>query len=349
MPSGPGFVGLSADAWSAANKETAYGTAVGPNGSMESFLFLSETLKANRPLIAVPNIAAAFLDVNQKFPGATVVDGDIEYACTYETFENLLLHCFGTINNAASGASGSFSRNFDLSTKGRWRSTTSPSLTLHVSRGIVGSGNTNPTVFSYSGCVVDAFQFSCGRDQPLKLRMTVFGRNETIAVSSQTPSFPTSPVINWTECVPTWGGTKIPVTEFSMTVRRNLDRDRIFAGDTFTNEPPMGQYECECTLTTEWDNENRVGTNTLRADYIAQTSRTLLFNFTSANAITGTSIKYNWQLSMPAAIISAFPPNVSGRGRVLVPMTFKGFDSDTTSFPHEVRLATTNARNFADN
>jgi hypothetical protein len=349
MPSGPGFVGLSADAWSAANKETTYGTAVGPSGASEFFLFLSETLKANRPLIPVPNITAAFLDVNQKFKGATVVDGDLEFACTYETMENLLLHCFGQITGAASGTSGSFSRNFDLTSKGRWRSATSPSLTVHVSRGIVGSGNTNPTVFSYSGCIVDSFQFSCGRDQPLKLRMTLFGRNEVIAVSSQAQVYPTSPVINFTQCTPTWGGTKIPITEFSLTVRRNIDRDRFFAGDLLTNEPPMGQYEVECTATTEWDNENRVGTTTMRADYIAQTARELALSFTSDNTIVGTSNFYNWNLSLPQAIIGAFPVNVAGRGRVLVPMTFKGWDSDVTAVPHEVRLFTRNARNFADN
>jgi len=349
MVAGAGLVGLSADTFIGVNKETVYGTGVGPSGATESFLFLSESLKSDRPLVPVPNISAAYLDVNQKFQGAQIVDGDVEVAVAYEGMENLLLHAFGELNNTSSGASGSFSRNFDLAKKGRWKSATSPSLSLHVSRGVVGSGATNPTLFSYSGILIDSFQFSCGRDQPLKLRLSLFGRSETLQVSSATPGFPTAPIANFTECTVTWGATVIPCTDFSVDSNRNLDRDRVFAGRTFAEEAPMGQYASRASMSSEWDGEKRVGTATMYADYLAQTPRELMFRFVSTNTIPGTSIKYQFVLSLPNAIIATYPANVQGRGRVLVPITFTGFDNDITSAPHDIRLASLNARSFLDN
>lgn len=349
MPAGAGLVGLSADAFLGYNKETTWGTLVGPNGSTESILFLSESLKADRPLVPVPNIAAAYLDVNQKFQGAQTVAGDIELACPYEGIENLLLHAFGEINNTAGGASGTFSRNFDLAKKGRWKSPTSSGLSIHVCRGVVGSGATNPTLFSYSGILVDQFQFSCGRDQPLKLRLSLFGKQETLQVTAQTGSFPTAPIANFTECIVTWGGTVIPCTEFAVNCNRNIDRDRVMAGRTFTEESPMGQYASGATMTSEWDNEKRVGSLTMYQDFQNQTPRELMFRFISTATIAGTSMKYIWQLSLPNAVIATFPANVQGRGRVLVPITFTGFDNDITTAPHDIRLAQQNARSFLDN
>jgi len=346
MVAGAGFVGLSGDTWMGINKETSYGTKVGPT-SAENFLFLSENLHAEKPVIPVPNIAAAFSDLAQVFSGATVVSGDIEVAVPYEGLENLLLHCMGT-SSAVSAGSGSFTNTMDLTSRGRFRSTTSPALTFHMSRGVVGSGATNPTVFSYEGCVIDSFTFSCGRDQPLKLKVTLFGQDETVAAYSGSTSFPTAPIANFTECQVTWGATAIPVTEFSVTCTRDIDKGRIFGGSTVTEEPPMAQYDVTGTMTTEWDNEKRVGTSTLRDDYQNKTPRTFVFKFFGPG-ISGTAKNYQFFIHLAQARISSFPVSVSGRGRVTVPVAFKGWDSDVTTAPHDLRLILQNARNFVDN
>ena len=295
----------------------------------------------------MPNISNAFLDVTQTFLGAQVISGDVELALTYQGLENLLLHCFGAVG-AASIGSGTFQNTFDLSSRGRFRSPTSTSLTMHLSRGVVGSGNVNPTVFSYLGCVVDNFQIACGRDQPGKLKVSFFGRDEVIAVYSGATSFPTAPIPNFTECQVTWGGTKIPCTDFTIQCSRNIDKDRFFAGDTKSNEPPMDQYEITANLTTEWDNEKRVGNATLQQDYVNRQSRLLEFAFLGPS-IAGTSQRYFAKFQLNAALISAFPVSVSGRGRVTVPIAFKGYDSDITTTPHELRLILQNTRNFIDN
>jgi hypothetical protein len=346
MPAGPGFVGLSGDTWSGVTKETAYGTQTGPTGA-ENFLFLSESLHSERPLVDVPNISAAFQEVTQTFLGAQVCSGDLELAMVYQGMENLLLHCFGATTPASIG-SGTFTNTFDLTSRGRFRSSTSPSLSIHVSRGVVGSGATNPTVFTYTGCVVDSFQITGGRDQPLKIRISIFGRDEVIAAYSGSTSFPTAPIPNFTECVGTWGGTKIPITDFTITCNRNIDKARFFAGDTKTNEPPMGQYQVTGSLTTEWDNEKRVGASTLQQDYVNKTTRVLELGFLGPG-IAGTAQRYMAKFQLNAALIATFPVSVSGRGRVTVPMTFRGYDSDVTTTPHELRLILQNARNFIDN
>lgn len=345
MVAGAGFVGLSSDSWLGINKETVYGTAAGPTSS-EDFLFLSETLKSETPLIPVPNISAAFQDVSQQFSGAKKVSGDVELAVPFQGLETLLLHCFGAVSTINS-ASGVYDSTFDLSSRGRFRSTTSPSLSFHVSRGVVGSGASNPTVFTYSGCVIDSFKFTCGRDQPLKLSASVFGRRETLAVYSGSTSFPTASIARFNQCLLTWANVKIPLVDFTIEVSRGIDKERFFAGDLYSNEPPMGQYAIKISATTEWDNEIRAGSTTLQADYDAKTARSLKFNFTSDDFITGTTA-YQFNLAAGNAIIETFAPNVTQRGRVLVPITWIGFDSDITTAPHGLRLTTKSGRNFSD-
>jgi hypothetical protein len=146
----------------------------------------------------------------------------------------------------------------------------------------------------------------------------------------------------------TWGASKIPCTEFSVTCTRNIDKGRIFGGSTVTDEPPMGQYDVTGTLTTEWDNEKRSSNATLQADYINKAARSLIFKFFGP-AISGTVKQYQFFISLVQARISSFPVSVSGRGRVTVPMAFKGWDSDVTTAPHDLRLVLQNARNFVDN
>ena len=146
MGSKAGLVGLSADSWMAWDKEPAWGVQIGPSASSEFALFLAENLTADRPQIPVPNIAQAYRDVTQIFPGAQVVSVEITVAVTYQGLENLFLHCFGEINNATVGTSGTYNRNFDLAKKGRFRNAQSKGLSLHLSRGVSGLGNTNPTV-----------------------------------------------------------------------------------------------------------------------------------------------------------------------------------------------------------
>jgi len=287
--------------------------------------------------------------VAQTYVGSEIVEGDIVLAMVYEGFENLLLHALGEVNNVSASTSGTFTRDMDLSDTGRYQNTNSPSLSVHISRGIVGSGVTDPTVFTYEGCVVDGFTLSTTRDGPLLFTLSFFGQTETIATSSVTPSYPTAPVANGTECVSWWGSTALPFTDFTLTVRRNIDRERFFLGSTQTFEPPMGQYTCECSCTTEWDNEIRAGSSTLRADFRARTNRQLRFNFTSTDLIASTVAQYyGFDLKMPAALITQFPPNVSGQGRVTVPCTFTAFDDDTSSLPHEVRISQTTDSTFTE-
>lgn len=347
--SGPGKVGLSADAWLAWDEETTYGTKVAVSSGSGFSLFTAESMRGQINIREVPNIAASHKDLAQTYVGSQIVEGDVTIAVPYDGISNLLLHALGEINDGQAWTSDSYLVNFDLADTGRYKNANSPSLTIHVSRGVVGSGVTIPSVFSYEGCVVDSFSFSCSRDGALLLTLTFFGQQETLATSSVTASFPTAPVANGTECTVTWGGTAIPVTDFTVTARRNIDRERFFLGSTQTYEPPMGQYQVEATVNTEWDNENRVGTATLRADYAAKTNHVLWFTFTSTDVIDGLDVtKYSFQINMPYALITQFPPNVTGQGRVLVPMTITGFDSSTISTPHEIRITAVIADTFEE-
>ncbi len=341
MPTLEGQVGLSADSYFAWDEESSYGSKVTHSNSSGFSLFQSESLRSQLNIAEVPNISGAHKNVNDTYLATEIVEGDVTLAYSYEGLEDLLLHAFGAVNNNALDDSGTYIRDFDLTSKGRYRHATSPSLSTHVNRGIVGSGNTDPTIFTYEGCVVDGFVLSMTRDGALNLQLTFFGQTETTAIiGSITPTYPTGPVANSTECSVTWGSAAIPVTDFTLTVRRNIDRDRFFFGTTQTAEPPMGQYEVTVSLTTEWDDENRVGSNSLQDDYRARTNRELLLLWTSTDLISGTIAQnYTCQLDMNQALITQFPPNISQRGRVLVPVTFGCYHDGSSSNQKEVRLS----------
>lgn len=342
-----GKVGLAANSWAAWDEETTYGTLVAVSGSSTFALFTAESMKGDLTVQSPPTISSAHSPVNLVYLGRQIVSGDVTWPVVYEGMEAILLHAFGSVS-VAGGTSGTFQKTFNLASAGRYANSNSPSLSLHLSRGIVGSGSTNPTVFSYAGCVVDAVQFSCSRDGPLLMRISFYGREESAATSSATVTLPTAPVANGTECMVTWGGVEIPVYDWTISMRRNIDRDRFPQGSTLSCEPPMGKYEVSAQITTEWDNEVRAGSTTLRADYAARTARALAFNFTSTDAITGTAQNYTFNLSMEKGVISAFAPNITGPGRVLVPMTITGYDDTTTSTVKELKLVTIGDNTYAE-
>ena len=143
-----------------------------------------ETLTATTAIESPPTITSAFRDVAQVYTGRQAVNGDLTFPFIYEGFETLLLHCFGSIDAQAGGSVKT--QTFNLSPTGRFRNSNSPSLSLHVSRGVVGSsGQTDPVVFTYNGCVVDAFSFSVGSPSgPLEFTVTLFGKTDAVATSS---------------------------------------------------------------------------------------------------------------------------------------------------------------------
>lgn len=346
---GVGLPGLSADSWIGVNEEVTYGTKVGPTSALFTS-FLDETLTDERPLLEAPVISQPHHDVNLVFPGVQRTRGTVTVPYVYEGLEEWLLHALGEINGGASGASGTYTRNFDLADKGRWKKSASPGLSIHVSRGIVGSGATLPTVFSYLGCVVDTIEFECKKDDVLRMKVGVISQQvDALATSSVSVVLPTAPPAIFNEMVVTWGAARVPCSRFKVMMKRNLDGDRAFSGDSIINEPPPTRYDVvQAEVDTEWDNEVRAGSVTLRADYLARTQRELKAAFTSTGNIGATAQKYVTEISLPVAIISGNFPNVKQTGRIPITLKFNGYDSTVGTAPHELRVYQKNARNFTD-
>lgn len=343
-----GKVGLSGDAFIGWDEETAYGTKVGPGAGTKFGLPSSDGLVPQVEVLDPPTIATPFSDVSLAFVGKQFVDGAVAFPLVYEGFEHLLLHAMGMVSATASPGSGTFGRNFDLTSNGRFRNTTSPSLTVHVSRGIVGSGSTQPYVFSFVGCAIDTMKVSCRKGEAAFIEFGVFGKNPSSAVSGQAATFPTAPVANFTECVVTWGGVEIPVGSFEVNMSRGIDKDRFFLGQVSTCEPPMSKYLITGNFETEWDNEIRAGGKTLVQDRDERNARTLKFAFTSTKLITGTTAQHwRFDVEVPNAIITTFD-NPIVPGRILATCNFKGYDSDLSTTPHELRIFQQALANYTD-
>ena len=43
--------------------------------------------------------------------------------------------------------------------------------------------------------------------------------------------------------VVTWGAARVPCSRFKVMMKRNLDGDRAFSGDSIINEPPPTRYD----------------------------------------------------------------------------------------------------------
>lgn len=350
-----GTVALANDAWAAWDKETTYGTEVTVGGASEFGLFISEGLADTRTPSEPPTITQAHRLVGQLYDGPIEIAGPIEFPIQYAGFENLLLHACGEINNAGAGSStGTFVRDYDLSPRGRYKvAAGSPSLSVHVSRGIAGSGQSNPSVWSFLGCVIDEFEFRQGGPfDHLAFIPTFLGQdNPTPLPESQTPSFDSSPVVNGTECTATWGGVEIFVSDFSIRVRRNHDRNRRRLGRRVIEEPPPGRYLIEGNFTTEWDGELRAGSPAVAMllDYRNRTPRELKFAYSSSTNIPTTSSPYLLDLVVPQCVMTSFPNFVRSEGRVTVNVNFRGYASSATTPPKEFRVHHQSGATFADN
>jgi hypothetical protein len=344
-----GKVGLSANAWFGWNEEATYGTALGPNSASDFALPISESILETTERLAPPTVTQAHNDINQVYQGLTRVEGSVQMAVPYEGLETLWLHALGEINSGAAASSGTFSRFMDLSAGGRYKHATSPSLTLHASRGIVGSGSSLPLVFSYYGSVIDTLKLSAERGGALLAEFGVFGKNFSVATSSVSPSYPTAPIANFTECAVTWGSVEIPVSRFEINIAKGIDRERYFLGQTDTCEPPMSKWQVTGSLETEWDNEVRAGSKTLRQDYADGTDRELKFSFTSRTLIPGTTGQYyELDLVLPAALLGQVSPPITRQGRVLLTVPFTGYDDTIASAPHEFRMFQHGASNYTE-
>jgi hypothetical protein len=343
-------VGLSVGAFFGINKETTYGSQVGPDSNTEWFHILSESIGLQRDLLVPPAIDSAHLDVNTVYLGREVVTGDVEMAVPYEGLENLFLHMCGEVASTSTLDSGGLAYYFDTTPSARYRNTTSPSLSIHISRGEV-EGSTNKGIFSYSGCVVDSFEFSGGQNDAMRLRVTFFGKDEVFSqANNPTVAFPSSPIANGIETSVIWGASKtLTATEYTVSVSRGIDRERFFLGNTNTDEPPMSQYAVSATCTVEWDNISDAtwGGNTLLED--AQALSTRIF---SVNAASSTNASYGgpWRVSLvlPQAKIAPVTPNVSAAGRITLPLTLTGYDDGNAVAPYDFRIFRQGEAAFTD-
>lgn len=348
-----GFVGLSNDSWIAWAEEATYAQSIVPPSSPEFGLVLTENLIARRERRVPPTVTQAHRFKEQRYLARTEVLGSAQFPVVYEDFENLFLHGFGQLSNVGAGpSSGTFTRDFDLSPQGRFRNATSPSLTMYASRGIVGSGATNPSVFYYDGVVIDEFEFSCsGPSEPLLFTPTFVGQDAPTPTQPGTAtSFPSSPVANGVEAAVTWGGVGFFCDAFTIRARKSLDRERRRFGTSLISEPTPAQWEVSGTFGTEWDGELRASSVAMFIDHINGTTRELKFAFTGPT-IPSTASPYQFDLIVPSGSLDEWPVSTTQRGRQRLTVPFTGWATTTGAPPttaRELRLTSVNARNFTD-
>jgi len=319
-------VGLTGDSFIGFSEESTYGTEVSADSTTQWLHILSENIGLKKTIQVPANIDSAFDDVNQVYVGREIVTGDIEFAVPYAGWEVLMLHICGAVSAGTPDHSAMAQNQFDLTSTGRYRNTNSPSLTIHLSRGVVET-TSNEGIFTFAGCVITSATLSCDGSNEVRCRISVVGQSQSFSNASSAPtvSYPTEPIANGTELLPYWGTGNFPVTAWSITLDRNIDQDRFFQGNTQTEEPPMGRYSVTGNFTTEWDNRT-LNSNTMLNDWNSGQARLLAFSAVSTD-YSGTGGQWKLSFALESTILNDFPPNLSAQGRTLVTVNFTGYDN----------------------
>lgn len=104
-------------------------------------------------------------------------------------------------------------------------------------------------VFTYDGCKVDQAVFRASRGMPLDLSLDVVGIDETVGNSGTFPSLSidraTGGPLMFSDAVISHAGTEYTPADFTMSIRRKIDKDRFFNSLTLVSVVP---HDLEITV-----------------------------------------------------------------------------------------------------
>lgn len=228
-------------------EESTYGTYVAPTRFYE---FVSEELSMEIEKIESESLRSGtyMLSTSRWAPGKINVEGDIEMELTYKAMGLWFKHMLGQVNTAQPDAVNAPSVYTHTFIPGDFPT----GLTVQVGRTSV-DGTTH--AFSYLGCRVSEWEMEAAVEDPVKMTVSLFGREEVTTEALETVTYPVgNRIYTFVQGTLTVDGTPVDVKEFSLSGENGLDDERYFLGSQLRKAPIQAElrtYEGE--LTTEFN------------------------------------------------------------------------------------------------
>lgn len=309
--------------------ESTYGTGVTPTRWLE---FVEESFDWNKQVKQGMGLRVGSRVARSARRVVPAADGggDLTVEAASKGMGLLWQACLGTGTSTLVSAS-TYQQVFTLGD-------TPPCLTIQ--KGIVEAGGTvDPHTFT--GCVVDSWEFTFGNADIATLKATFDARDLTTATAYAAPSYPTAPVnlfhfgggalYTGTLTAPTattLGSAVTPVANVrggSIAVSNNIRNDRFNLGGAGRKSKPLpGLRAISGKLDAEYDSV------TFRDAVLNETPMSLVLTFTGAALSTGNE---TLQVIVPEVKFDGELPKANGTDLVMQSMSFTGLDNLTAAQP----------------
>jgi hypothetical protein len=331
MPTG---TGLDAQLMFAA--ESTWGTPVTPTKAVE---FNSESLKFE-PTWLEPTglrVGTKFKRVSRVRQSRKSASGDVELEFATKGMGLLVKHMLGSpVTAPATIVAGALRQ---AHVPGDFRGL---GLTMQVGRPEPSSGVVR--AFTYAGCKVASWEFSCVDNEIPKLSLSLLGRSEATATALATPAYPAgASVFDFSQATLKLGGTATTSSGLT-TVAGGTAVATVVRQISVKGSAPMADERFglgNAGLRSEpLENATPMITGSLAAEFnkaelydLFANNTTTVMEFTLTGPVIGaTAENYKLSLVMPAVKLKSAAPSVGGPDIVPMSTDFEAY-SDETSNP----------------
>ncbi len=296
------FIGLA--------EETTYGT---PVASTKFLDIVSESLAEREARLESAALGRVGI-LNTRFvQGQKSVEGDIVIEATFDGWELLAKHGFGSVattqpdpTNAAAGYQHVFTIADQLPT----------GLTIEAFRDSSQFVTEPNKSFQYSGCKIESLTFENSAEDLLRVTASIMGQDEA-RVAKGSESFSSEKVIPYHQGVLTWDGTDIEVEDWSISLNNNLGT-RPKLNSRVTREPVRdAKLEVVGSFTTEFSSWAQYD------DFRNATEREMIITYTGDTI--GGSVAKTVKLECGVAVLTDETVVAAAPGRILIDQSFKAY------------------------
>lgn len=311
-----GFIGIG--------KETTWGTPVAVTDYVEA---MSESLKLDIDRFPIKNITNRYEEPSDQ-AGVKRITGDISLAGNPSQIGHFLKGALQT-KSVSIIASGSLWTNTFMSLKsGDEFSADTPlqPYTVEVFRDVTSSAQ-------YAGCVVDTLAINLQPNQDVRFTAAFIGKDQA-SIAATTATFPNSPVAPFrfdTASLQIGGAATAKLEALTVEIANNLNGiPRLNASDTIAAIRMSDFQMVNISGTVEFTSLDEYD------DFVAQTEQALVVSVTKASSFAMT-------IDIPKMVYTAFPTGISGRERLSIDFTGKGFYHSGSGTAIQIDLTTINS------
>ncbi|MDI6872101.1 MAG: phage tail tube protein [Bacillota bacterium] len=299
-------------------EETAWGT---PAATISKFMeFKSESIKRAIAEIVSPGIRLTPNELKtQRMQGRTDISGDVVMDA-YLLGQGLLWkHALGAVTTQPQGATAAYLHTFTCADD------LPVGLTAEIER--------DARAFKYSGLKVASLRIRQGDDGALELAWEFRGKDELLAASPATPTYPADNKLIGVglTVIFTIAGVEYHPSNFEVTLTNRLDENCYGFNKTRYALPFMGR-EVTGTVTIDFDDQ------TVYDMFVNGTPAALELKYTGATIAD--TYKEELTITLPVVLFNGETPNIGGKDRINLVLPFRAF-ADGTTKPIEVKLQNT--------